>query len=474
MNSHKAMPGAVSRRYAHQTAKAMPGAVSRTMSIKTAKKICAEIFKITKGTQTEVIITSQESALTRFSDNIISQNISNTDTDISIRLVKNGKMSKVTFNQSSSSEIKKAAQNAFYLLKNQKKSGALGLLKPSGPIAEKENLFFKKTAEISPAFKALKIKNFAKKCKTAKQVCYGTMENGCIKTTVANNLGIHLSHKESHVTYDITVKDKDGFGWAGQSANNIASVDFDKIEKIAALKARLAKKPISIKTGKYTVILEPAAVADFLIFMNIFGFGGQPYTEGQSFISGKIGKKVLSDKISIYDNALDGPSAGMPFDFEGVPRKKLVLIEKGVAKTAAHDRKTSLKAKTKNTGHSLPVPNIYGPFPLNTLVSPGKTSVDDMIKQTSKGILITRFHYINILKPLNLELTGMTRNGTYLIENGKIKKSVKNMRFTESIVNALNNVVCVGDKTISMSSWWKTSVPALKIKNFNFSSSTEF
>ena len=439
------------------------------------KEICAKIFKFTKGAQTEVMIDSQKSALTRFSSNVISQNVSNTDTNISIRLVKNGKMSKVNFNQSNPDEIKKSVETAFYLLKNQKKnSGALRLVKPPKPVAGKKNLFSKTTAEISPEFKALQIKSLAKKCKKNKQACCGTLENGCVETTIANNLGLYLSHKESYISYNITIQDKDGFGWASQSANDIKVMDFNKIEETARQKARLSRKPIAIKPGKYTVILEPAAVADFLMYMNLYGFGGKFYLEGQSFISGKMGKKLLSDKISIYDNAIDGPSAGAPFDYEGFPRKKLSLIERGVAKTVAFDRKTALEAKTKNTGHSLPLPNTYGPFPLNTIVSPGETNIEDMIKQTSKGILITQFHYINLLKPLNLEITGMTRNGTYLIENGKIKKPVKNMRFTESIIKALNNIVCVGDKPVPINSWGKTSVPALKIKDFNFSSSTEF
>jgi PmbA protein len=439
------------------------------------KKICAGIFKITKGTQTEVIIDSKESALTRFADNVISQNVSNTDTGISIRLVKNGKMSKINFNQEGKEDIKKAVQNALYLLKNQKKnSGALNILKPAKAITEKKDLFSKKTAEVSPEFKALQIKSLAKKCKKAKQICYGTLENGYTKTTIANNMGLSLSHKESYIEYNITVKDKDGFGWAEQSANNIDIMDFEKVEETARQKAKLAKNPIEIKPGKYTVILEPAAVAELMMFMNVYGFGGKFYLEGQSFISGKLGKKLLSDKISISDNALDGPSAGMPFDFEGFPRKKLSLVEKGVAKNVVFDRKTALEGKTKNTGHSLPIPNSFGPLALNTIVSPGKTSIEEMIKKTPKGILITQFHYTNIIKPLNLEITGMTRNGTYLIENGKVKKAIKNMRFTESILKALNNVVCVGNKTVTMASWGKTSVPALKINNFNFSSSTEF
>ena len=441
----------------------------------THKRICTKIFQFTKGTQTEVTISSQESALTRFADNVISQNVSNTDTNISIRLVKNGKMSKVEFNQSNPSEIKKSVETAFYLLKNQKKnSGALNLLKPSKTVNNGVNLFFKKTAQLSPEFKALKIKNLAKKCKKLKQICCGTLENGYRETTIANNLGLCLSHKESYVDYDITVKDKDSFGWAGQGENNVDLMDFDKTNEIAIQKAKLAKNPISIKPGKYTVVLEPAAVADFLMFMNFYGFGGKFYLEGQSFISGKLGKKILSDKISIYDNAIDGPSAGMPFDFEGFPKQKLALIEKGVAKNVVFDRKTALEAKAKNTGHGLPIPNVWGPLPFNTIVPSGKTNIDDMIKQTSKGILITQFHYTNLIKPLNLEITGMTRNGTYLIENGKIKKAVKNMRFTESIPKALNNVVCVGDKTVTTGGWGKTSVPALKIKGFNFSSSTEF
>ena len=424
--------------------------------------------------RTEVIITSADSALTRFANNVISQNVSNTSTDISVRLMDRGRMTRFSLNQFSEVALKTAFAAALASLKTQKKDPLLLPFSSSVPISASKNLFFPGTAALPPDERAARISLLLKKCKKSGATAYGTYENGAVATTVANNIGVNAFYKESYAVYGVTVRDKDGFGWAEELASDATQIDFARVDRIAMEKARLSRNPRTIKPGRYTVILEPAAAADLMFYLGIYGFGAQFCQEGQSFVAGRLGEKVMSSEITIEDNALDGPSAGMPFDYEGQPRKKVTLIDRGVARAIVHDRKTAALARTTTTGHALPMPNTSGPIPMNLSLAKGSTSMDEMIKSTKKGILITNFHYSNLLKPLTVEITGMTRNGTFMIENGRVTYPVKNMRFTESAVDAFNMVESVGDKPETYLSWGRVSSPALKIRGFNFSSATEF
>ena len=305
-------------------------------------------------------------------------------------------------------------------------------------------------------------------------VGYGVFENGETLTVVANNRGVFASSLESFATYSVTVKNRDGCGWAGASAAAVEEINFDRINSTACLKAAMSRNPGSAAPGVYPVILEPAAAADLLSALCFYGFGGQFYNDGASFACGNLGKKILSGLLSVEDNALCGPAAGTPFDFEGQPRNPVVLVEKGILRAVVHDRKTAKFAKTRSTGHALVQPNTFSPLPMNLRVSEGKSSVEEMIKKSKKAILVTQFHYTNLLRPLNVEMTGMTRNGTFLVENGKISKPLKNLRFTQSLVEAFAGVEAVGSRAELDQGWGKISCPAFKLRAFNFSSATDF
>ena len=438
------------------------------------RKICDRIMRIAGRCHAEAIITSTDSALTRFADNVISQNVSNTSTEISVRVMDRGRVTRFSLNQPTEAALKTAFATALASLGTQKKDPRLTPLAGPVRITETKKLFFPGTAAATPDERAARIASLVKKCKKTGAIAYGTYETGLSATTVANSLGVRAFHKESYAVYSATVRHGDGFGWAEAPAFDAREIDFDRVDRAAMEKARLSRNPRSIKPGHYTVILEPAAAADLMFYMGIYGFGAQFYQEGQSFVTGKLGKKVMSPEITIEDNALDGPSAGMPFDYEGRPRQKVTLIDKGVARAVVHDRKTAALAGTKTTGHALPMPNTYGPIPMNLSLAKGSVSLEEMIKSTEKGILVTTFHYTNLLKPLTVEMTGMTRNGTFMIENGRVAYPIKNMRFTESAVEAFNRIEAVGDEPQAYMSWGRICAPALKIRGFNFSSATEF
>ena len=438
------------------------------------EKICKLIFALAKGVQTETLVERSAGALTRFADNEISQNVYSDSSSVSIRFVDDRRTSRVTLNQFGRAALERAVKTGLEALKKQKKDKTLPPLAGPRPIERGADLFSKETAELSPLYRAQKIKDLVRACKKAGQTAYGTLENGRTSCTIANSRGVFASHLESYITYGVTVRDGDGFGWAETPAADAGKIDFEAVNRTARLKAAMSKKPRDIKPGRYPVILEPAAAAGLLSYLCVFGFGGQFYNEGSSFASGNLGRKLLSPGLSIEDNALYGPAAGMPFDFEGQPRRRVVLVEKGVLKAVVHDRKTAAAANTASTGHALPQPNDFTPFPLNLSVLPGESSVEEMIKNSEKAVLITQFHYTNLLKPLSVEMTGMTRNGTFLVENGKISKPLKNLRFTQSMTQAFREAEAVGSKASLCQIWGKLSCPAFKLKTFNFSSATEF
>lgn len=442
--------------------------------MRTHKGICDRIFSLAGGCQAEALVSSSDSALTRFAGNVISQNVSNASTDISVRLLRGGRVARFSLNQYSDKALKAAFAAAHETLNAQKKDPALEDLPGGSPVKENGGLFFPGTAALSPLYRAGKAGALIRKCKKAGAVAYGTFENGRRRTTVANNRGVFASHGETCAIYSVTVRDGNGFGWAERAAFDAGGIDFDRADRTALEKARLSRNPKSVPPGRYTVILEPSAAASLLSCLGVYGFGGQFYNEGRSFVTGKLGKKVVSGKITLVDNALDGPAAGMPFDYEGRPRRKATLIEKGRAMAVVHDRHSAAKAGAESTGHALPLPNSFGPIPLNLTLEKGDSTLDGMIKSTKKGILVTQFHYTNLLRPMTVEMTGMTRNGTFLVENGRVVCGIKNLRFTESVVGALNRVTAVGSEPDLCLDWGRFSGPALKIDGFNFSSATEF
>ncbi len=438
------------------------------------KKVCEKVFKLAGRAQCEVLAEKREGALTRFADNVISQNVASSSLSFSVRLLDAGRSAQFSFNQADDGSLKRAVASGLEILRRQKKDPALLPLAKPRPLAAGQALYDRETAELSPSFRACRAAELAKACAKAGQVACGTVENGVEGYTIASNLGLYAEHLETYAMHSVTVRDRDGSGWAEQPSHRVSEIDFKRLNETARAKAAASRAPREIKPGKYTVILEPNAAVGLLSYLAVYGFGGQLYNEGRSFTAGKLGKKVLSPLLSMEDNSLDGGAPGLPFDFEGQPRTKVALVENGVLKAVVHDRKTAKKARTASTGHALPQPNGMGPIPLNVAVKPGQGTLADLIKGTERGILVTQFHYTNLLKARNVEMTGMTRNGTFMVENGKIAYPIMNMRFTQNMVEAFGNIEAVSAETGLVAEWGRMRCPAMRLAGFNFSSSTKF
>ena len=222
-------------------------------------------------------------------------------------------------------------------------------------------------------------------------------------------------------------------------------------------------------------MLDEPAVCDIVDFLAYLGFGALAVQEGRSFMAGHIGEKVLGDNITVWDDGLAADTIPFPFDFEGVPKQRVNLVTNGIAKGLVYDTNTALKDGVASTGHGLPAGNTFGPVPRNLFLAPGTASKEELIRSVKRGIFITRFWYTRTVHPLSITVTGMTRDGTFLIENGEIVAPVRNLRFTQSYVEALNHVDLLGkDAKLQKDMFAYNRVPALKIAKWNFTGVTEY
>jgi predicted Zn-dependent protease len=235
--------------------------------------------------------------------------------------------------------------------------------------------------------------------------------------------------------------------------------------------------PVDFEPGEYAVILDPYATADLLEMLAYDGMGAQACQEERSWLNGRVGQRIMADSVTIVDDGYDVAGIPLPFDFEGVPKKVVPIIECGIAKGPVYDKYTAGREPGRqSTGHATPPSPLgrFGPMPMNLFLRPGTTSLDAMIKSTKLGLYITRFWYTRTVHPREAVITGMTRDGTFVVRNGEIAHPVKSLRFTQSYVEALKYTEAIGDTARPLRSGMggATTVPAVKLAKFRFTSST--
>jgi len=426
-------------------------------------KILKKVLNCSRADQTEVLFLGEKISLTRFANSQIHQNINKENAQISIRVILDKKIGVASTNNLSENSIKKTINSALAIAKLQKPDKDFVSL-PRPTKIKKINGFSKTTAHCSPIKRAWLIKEAIKEIKKYNLKAAGAFSTSFNQIAVANSLGVLCYYPQTLSSFSLIASDKNSSGYVNFTDLNFKKIKPKILAKEAAVKAIKGKDPIKIKPGVYEVFLEEYAVSEMLGYMAYLGFSGKSIEEGKSFLSGKQGKKVLGKNITIWDDGLDKRTLPLPFDFEGVRKKKVVLIKNGVFKNRVYDSYSAQKQGKISTGHALPAPNSLGAFPINLFLKNGRSSKKEMIRKIKKGIYITRFWYLNAHHH-NLLMTGMTRDGTFLIENGRLTKPIKNLRFTQSIVEALSNVVEISKETKLIGS---NRVPALRIKKFNF------
>jgi predicted Zn-dependent protease len=400
-----------------------------------------------------------------------------------------GKTARATTNRFDDDSLKRAVQSAEGIAKVQEPDAdRLPLAKaeegkPSEPVPSR---WFPQTAAITPADRADAVGKIVGVAKKNGLVTAGIYSSSDSAEGIINSNGLSVFHRQTSAEVSITMLADDSSGWQKANSPDVSKLEPGRLAEIAAQKARDSRGPQELPAGKYTVILEPAAVLDLVGFM-FWDFGGMAILDQRSFLNNRIGTKLFGENITIVDDVRHALQSNAPFDGEGVARSSVSLVEKGVIKNLVYARSTAEKMRKSEyagkvgeirvTGHGFPLPNEMGEAPANIVfVTPGgEQTVDQMIAGTERGVLITRLWYIREVDPYEKMLTGMTRDGTFLVEGGKVKGGIRNFRFNQSIIDTLNNVEAMGQAVrASGEEAFDMVVPAMKVRGFNFTEVTKF
>jgi len=446
------------------------------------EKLYAKLEKVLASSaadQTEIVYFGEEAGLTRYANSYIHQNVFEDNRTIFFRTVLGNRVGVASTNSLTTDDLKRTLANSLEIARQQPENPSFpGLPKPAK--YRELNTFDEATAKFNPRDRAKAVKGIIAKAARKRFTVAGACSSSCGEIAILNSLGVRTYQPLTAASVNMIVMSDTSSGYASDTTRRVGEIDFGALADRAVMKCDLSQNPRQVEPGEYEVILEPAAVAEVLEWMNYIGLGSKPFHQNMSFLSGKIGRKVTSDQITIYDNGLDDSAIAMPFDFEGVPKRKVVFIDKGVARGVVYDRAWAFREKTRSTGHALtPDEAGEGALGMNIFMKPGRANREKMIAGVKKGILVTRFHYINgLIDPRNSVLTGMTRDGTFLVENGEIVGGIKNLRFTDSILRAFKSTVAISKDTERIASWWSAvgcmTVPAIHLGSFKFSGKTDF
>jgi len=430
-----------------------------------------EAIKGATADQTELVCESEEFYLTRFAENTIHQNMGRSDSVIWCRSILGKKIGISRGNDSSPDGVKNLINVATDIAKNQNDDPDFdSLVLSKGGV--KSVGFYEDTFNFPADSRAAAIVDIVDRAKKENLSCAGTYQTSATSLAVANSLGTSRFSKNSEYRFTLTATGENGrSGWSQAAGRDAGKFDYKSVSQRAIDKAAFKGEPATLEAGPYTVILEPDAVANFLLFLAFLGFGGKTLLQNRSFMSGKIGEKITGDNITITEDPFNPRIEYMPFDYEGVSKRKVPIIENGVAVGGVYNSYYAKLAGTESTGQALPPDNSYGPYPKAMVLQGGNSTVDEMIASTERGIYITRFWYLNFLNPMKTMVTGYTRDGTFLIEGGKITKPVVDMRVQQSMLDAFSHAEMISKEQRLIPQYGALMlVPFMKIADFNLTS----
>lgn len=430
----------------------------------------------------EVTVTASDIATSRFANNGMTQNQSPQLINISLRVQKDGKQARLSSDQITPAAIKSLVDNALLAAGFlEKDPDILPLPKPQKRGEQKTvNRYDARTASFTPAQRATEIKTMIEIAKDRGLSAAGVYATGTWVQAIGNSEGLLRYHRETSAECSVTIKHVDpatgseSTGWAKLHSTKAADINAAEMATRAAHKAVASANPSEVAPGRYTVILEPSAVLDLMCFL-WYDFTATSHADKLSSFLGKVGQVVVGSNIDVTDDPHHRLQSGSPFDGEGLQRKPLTLLENGKLAHLLANRRNALKMHIEATGHGSQEPSAEGEWAQNIVMAGGDTSLEDMIRSTERGILLTRVWYVREVDPTTKIVTGMTRDGTFLIEDGAVKCGIKNMRFNQSLIEMLHKVVALSPSVRAAGEEGSPAVvPAIKVEDFLFSSVTRF
>jgi predicted Zn-dependent protease len=440
---------------------------------KRAEEVFEKVLKYSTADETEATVSATTYALTRFANNAIHQNVAEETASLSVRVVSEGRMARASTNKFDEASIRQLCEAALVLARLQPPDPQL-LPMPGPQTYRALDRFFAETAQLTPQTRAEMVAKVVERAEKDGLTAAGVFSSGASAFGLFNSRGLKAYHEETMSEFSVTMMSDSSSGWAKKTAPYWMELEPVELAERAAQKALASREPREVPPGRYTVILEPSAMLDLLGFM-ILDFSGQAVNEQRSCFTGRVGQKMFGPNINFRDDVFHPLQAGAPFDGEGIPRQRVRIVDKGEVKSLVYSRQTAHKSGTQPTGHGFPLPNEYAEAPLNIVMDGDRSSVEDMIRSTDRGLLVTRFWYIREVDPYKKILTGMTRDGTFWIGDGQLRQGVRNLRFNQSLVDMLGQVEMMSppQRTAGEESF-EMVVPAAKIREFNFASTTKY
>ncbi|HXT77306.1 MAG TPA: TldD/PmbA family protein [Candidatus Eisenbacteria bacterium] len=446
------------------------------MAERDLRAIVDHVLRLAKSTdaeETEVQVDEVDEALTRFANNTIHQNVAEHGLTVSVRTVIDGRTARATTNRVDADSLRGAITASLSLAQSQPKNPRL-LPMPSKQRYRPVNRFAKPTAALTPDDRARAVKRACDLAVKRGQTAAGIFASGQQQMALGNSRGLFAAYRETHAEFSITMQEPPAASWAKANFGDVSQVNPQELAERASDKAHRATNAVELAPGKYTVILEPAAVLDLVGFL-FYDFSATAIADKRSCFNDRLGKQVFGKNISLMEDVYHPLQLGAPFDGEGMPRQRVALVDRGVPKNLVYSRAAAKALKKKPTGHGFPLPNEYGEAPMNLVFSGGNASLKEMIASTDRGLLVTRLWYIREVDPYEKVMTGMTRDGVFLVEKGRVTSAVRNFRFNQSILEMLRNVELLGPAgRASGEEAFEMVVPAVKVRDFHFSEVTKF
>jgi len=424
-----------------------------------------------KAQETDIYLSAQDLGLSRFAGGAIHQNVAHSNITLNVRSVSGKRLGRASTNDLSDSGVQKAVEAALQnaLLMPEDPAFA-GLPQPSeAPVVDSLD---EATANCSPETRALIVRGVCLQGQEHDLNVSGAFRTGVQEIALVSSHGARAYHAGTFAGLIINTMSDSSAGWAKGGSWRLSDMDTEALGREAVSKAVDGQDPVPIEPGRYPVVLDTYAVDDILEALSLYGMGAQAVQEGRSWMNDLIGDRVMSPSVTIWDDGSAADGWPVPFDAEGMPRRRVDIITKGVVNTPVHNSYTAGKEGTVSTGHQAYFTG--GPIASNLFMQEGDSTLQELIGSTERGIYITRFFYTRLAHSKGCVMTGMTRDGTFMIENGQITHPVKDLRFTQSYVEALAGVEHVGSesKLVLNEVGFATRVPALKLSSFNFTGVT--
>ena len=432
-----------------------------------------QLARAAGATEAEALVSDERAQLTRFANSEIHQNVAETNGSLNLRVAIGKRIGVASSNRLDEDGLRRLAETATAIARNSAELEDWGGLPQPTRIPDVAGAWSEATAAATPEQRAEGVRAVIAAADAVGVRAFGSFSTSAEQLAVANSHGVAAAQRRTAAQLlTVTMATDGGSGYGEQAGVDVGSIDATGVGREAADRARATANPIAVDPGDWTVVLDEYAVVDLLSMLAYMGFSALAVQEERSFF--EPGKVIGSQLVTIVDDATEPGAMPMAFDYEGVAKQRVVLVEHGVCRNVVYDQQTGARGGVASTGHGLPAPNPYGPFPLNMVMSAGATPRDALVGEMERGLLVTRFHYTNPVHPKLAIVTGMTRDGTFLVEDGRIVGPVRNLRFTQSYLAALAGVVAVGSERRTLKGdFGGVLVPSVRIEGWTFTGATE-